>query len=160
MTHDTRPDCDYCKNPAELWRWGHEHYPYGRNYGRVWGCKPCAAWVGCHPKGNGMHPESTPLGRLANAELRMLKQQAHAAFDRLWQAKWKQGTKKFTARRAGYAWLAQQLGISVDDCHIGMFDDAQCRSVIEICRPFHRENRRPDSATAIEGDRHGEQSER
>lgn len=36
-------------------------------------------------------------------------------------------------RRAGYRWLAARLGIPEDQCHIGMFDVAMCRRVIEIC---------------------------
>jgi hypothetical protein len=68
-----------------------------------------------------------PLGRLSNAEGRMLKVAAHASFDPLW----KNGLK---SRSAAYAWLAKQLGIAVEDCHIGQFDEAQCRRVVEICR--------------------------
>jgi hypothetical protein len=37
------------------------------------------------------------------------------------------------SRRGAYRWLAEQMGITGDDCHIGMFDVAQCRRVVEIC---------------------------
>jgi len=66
-----------------------------------------------------------PLGRLANPELRRLKQAAHHAFDPLW----KTGDMD---RRDAYAWLAEKMGISVENCHIGMMDEGQCKSVVEV----------------------------
>lgn len=93
-------------------------------------CSPCKAWVGCHPG------TKTPLGRLANAELREWKSKAHAAFDPLWKRKMASGVKKREARGAGYAWLADQLGIKHEDCHVGMFDVPTCQRVVEICAPY------------------------
>ncbi len=66
------------------------------------------------------------VGRLANAELRRAKSAAHAAFDPLWQ-------RRPTHRRDAYAWLAEQLGIAVRDCHIGEFDLELCRRVVAVC---------------------------
>lgn len=83
-------------------------------------CEPCDAYVGCHP-----HTVS-PLGRLANAQLRGAKQWAHAVFDPMWQS------KRMT-RRDAYLWLSKQMGISVNECHIGLFDVDQCRSVVDLC---------------------------
>ena len=37
-------------------------------------------------------------------------------------------------RQAAYAKLANALGISGKDCHIGMFDAATCKRVVEIVR--------------------------
>jgi hypothetical protein len=78
------------------------------------------------------------LGRLANKELRQMKQKAHAEFDPIWQAKAETASSKnrWHARNAGYKWLAQQIGITREKCHIGMFDVATCRRVIEICKPY------------------------
>ena len=84
-------------------------------------CAPCDAYVGCHPG------TTNPLGRLANAELRAAKMAAHAAFDPLW----KSGAKK---RGSAYAWLADALRIDKKQCHIGMFDVADCRRVVEVCK--------------------------
>jgi hypothetical protein len=36
-------------------------------------------------------------------------------------------------RHEAYGWLANQLGLSRDDCHIGMFDVAQCERVVRVC---------------------------
>lgn len=119
--------CPYCGNVAVL-----------SNGARpVYACKPCDARVGCHPG------STKPLGQLANRELRGWRIKAHAAFDRLWVAKLaREGGPKGRARGAGYKWLAEQMGIGRDDCHIGLFDIDQCRRVVEICKPFHGENRR------------------
>lgn len=120
--------CDYCRQPAPLVT-GRELYPHRpdlweKNFYR---CAPCDAHVGCHPPEDsprgGMGDGTVPLGRLANAELRRLKSAAHASFDPLWQ-----GSRM--RRRDAYLWLAQELGIEPHECHIGMFDEDQCRRAI------------------------------
>lgn len=113
--------CDYCGEKAEL---VDSKVIYGRSYGhKVWLCRKCMAYVGCH-KGT-----DKPLGRLANAELRYWKRRAHDAFDPLWKYGRFRGY-----RNAAYAWLAQKMGIPVEKTHIGMFDVAQCKKVIEIIK--------------------------
>ena len=118
MTH---PVCPYCGHPSQLVT-GREVYPRRKDLARnmYYLCEPCDAYVGCHP-----HTVS-PLGRLANAQLRGAKQWAHAVFDPIWQS------KRMT-RKDAYLWLAGQLGISINECHIGHFDIDQCRAVVEIC---------------------------
>lgn len=113
--------CDYCGEKAEL---VDSRVIYGRSYGhKVWLCRKCMAYVGCH-KGT-----DKPLGRLANAELRYWKRRAHDAFDPLWKYGRFRGY-----RNAAYAWLAQKMGLPVEKTHIGMFDVAQCKKVIEIIK--------------------------
>lgn len=120
--------CRYCSNPAHLTRPGEAGYPYRADYGPVWMCVPCDAWVGCH-KGT-----TNALGGLANAELREWKQKAHAAFDPLWQAKIRRDQcSKSHARRAGYKWLSEQLGIAFKKTHIGYMSVDECKRVVEIC---------------------------
>jgi hypothetical protein len=125
--------CPYCGNVARLTA-GEEIYPHRADLHsrHFWACMPCCAWVGCHPG------TKRPLGRLANAELRRLKQAAHAAFDPLWQRKIvRDRCSKGEARTAGYLWLAKRMGIHPDNCHIGQFDEARCKAVIEICGGGH-----------------------
>lgn len=106
---------------------------YARSYGMIWFCFPCKAWVGVHKGTN------VGLGRLANAELRLAKMDAHALFDQLWQKKMKkENMSKNVARNLAYEWLARTMGIERDDCHIGMFDVAQCKKVVEICKPYFK----------------------
>lgn len=117
--------CPYCHQPAVLVT-GEAIYPHrpDLHHKMFWQCKPCSAFVGCHEAGVGQGDGTKPLGRLANAELRQWKQRAHAAFDPMWKA-------RRMNRRDAYAWLSQQMGIKAQDCHIGMFDVAQCRAVVE-----------------------------
>lgn len=115
--------CPYCSKEATLVS-GDLIYPRRSDLHclRLWACLPCGAWVGCHAG------TTQPLGRLANAELRRAKMAAHAAFDPLWRFK-----NQPQVRNAAYSWLAKQLGIPRDECHIGMFDIEQCQQVVAIC---------------------------
>lgn len=110
--------CDYCGRVTE---YVDSAVIYGKSYGMVYLCQPCKAYVGVH-KGT-----DKPLGRLANAELREWKKRAHAAFDPIWQ--YGQFRRK---RNAAYAWLAEKMGLTKEETHIGMFDVPQCKQVIQI----------------------------
>lgn len=118
--------CPYCEERARLID---SAEIFGRSFGMIWSCLPCGAWVGVH-KNDG---RNRPLGTLANAELRHARAMAHARFDPLWQAKLGRGRSKNAVRGRAYAWLAEQLGVPVKECHIGQFDLATCVKVIEIC---------------------------
>lgn len=59
---------------------------------------------------------------------------AHTAFDRLW--------KGGGDRSAAYAWLAGALGISKNECHIGMFDVDMCKRVVRVCDGIGRFERK------------------
>lgn len=112
--------CDYCGCVAKFCD---SKIVYGRSYGKIYYCGDCNAYVGVH-KGT-----DKPLGRLANAELRYWKKAAHAAFDPLWKYGRFRGY-----RNAAYGWLADRMGLPVEKTHIGMFDVAQCKKAIQICR--------------------------
>lgn len=129
MTNSASPDCDYCGKPARYLQSSADLYQ-GRDYGPAWACVPCGAWVGCHPDGRA-------LGRLADAELRRAKTAAHAAFDPLWKRRMaRDGLKQSVARGLAYKWLADQMGMTRKETHIGMLDVAQCLRVVEICAPY------------------------
>ncbi len=117
--HQPAPICPYCDKPSQLVP-STEVYGQGRDFGGIWLCRPCDAWVGCH-KGS-----FRPKGRLADRALRDAKIRAHAAFDPLW----KSGEM---ARGDAYGWLADHMGLERRDCHIGMFDVDQCSRVVMIC---------------------------
>lgn len=118
--------CPYCQQKARLAD-GAYIYPHRRDLADkpFYLCEPCDAFVGCHPG------TLKPLGRLADAKLRSAKSAAHATFDPIWKTKQK-------TRSEAYAWLATELGISPDECHIGMFDFETCRRTVEICIKFSR----------------------
>jgi len=120
-------NCPYCSQPAQFVS-GAVIYPHRGDLAtkQFWRCEPCDAYCGCHAN------TTTPLGRLANASLRKAKIAAHAAFDPLWRNKHVNARPK--ARRDAYKWLAAGLGLRPADTHIGMFDEAQCARVVELCR--------------------------
>lgn len=110
--------CPNCAGPARL---TNSREIYGKDYGAAYVCKrfpACDCYVGCH-KGT-----TKPLGTLAGAELRRLRNQAHGAFDPLWtRSKDRRG-----ARTLAYRWLAAQLGVA--EIHIGESDAEACARII------------------------------
>lgn len=117
------PTCPYC-NGMSIKTTGESIYPHRPDlkHKMFYACKICDAYVGCH--------ESTgkPLGQLANASLRKARVLAHYAFDWLWE-----DAETHNARGKAYGELAKLLGVSVMNCHIGMFSEKQCTMVIKIC---------------------------
>jgi hypothetical protein len=116
------PICPYCSQESRKVR-GSFLYRGRQNLADkiFYLCDACNAYIGCHPGSD------KPLGSLAKAELRKLRNMAHGVFDPLWMY------KHFQTRKKAYAWLAEQLGIPVDDCHMACFDEEQCRRVIALC---------------------------
>lgn len=116
--------CPYCFGFAPLVREAKVYPNYKGLEGKhFYHCAPCDAYVGCHPG------TTQPLGRLANAELRRAKQMAHAAFDPIWR-------NKLMSRSEAYAWLADQMRLPTEACHIGMFTVQRCERAITLCRNY------------------------
>lgn len=124
MTTAGSPTCDYCCRPTVLVH-GRDLYPHLEHLADkpFYYCEPCVAWVGCH------YGTTEPLGRLANAELRKAKGNAHNAFDRIWK-----GPAATMSRSEAYLWLSERLGIPLTDCHIGKFDVELCRRTARIVK--------------------------
>lgn len=127
------PICPYC-HKAAVKVGGNIVYPHRPDlFDRtMWFCRDCDAWVGCHRN------TSIPLGRLANAELRVLKMAVHSCFDTLWQGGW-------MSRHDAYAWLSKVMNKPRRETHIGMFNEDECREAINHVRElthariaFHR----------------------
>ena len=110
--------CAYCKEPPVL---VDSKIIYGTSYGKIWLCEKCNAYVGVH-KGT-----EKPLGRLAKADLREAKKEAHLHFDKLW----KSGKMK---RSQAYQWLSDTLMIPSEFTHIGMFNKETCKKVIQLSK--------------------------
>jgi len=124
--------CPYCDGDAELVESNVVYKPW-HDYGKLWLCRHCWAYTGTHSNSK----RHVPKGRLANKELREWKIKAHAAFDPLWNRKIsKEGCSKSQARKAGYKWLAEKVGVELKKCHIGIFDVDQCMKVVEICGAY------------------------
>lgn len=113
------PSCIECGKLTTLVD-GSRIYPhradlYSKNY---WLCE-CGAYCGCHGT------TTQPLGYPCGPETRKARSEAHTAFDQLW----KSGLMR---RASAYKALAEALGMSHRDCHIGMMDAATARRVPEI----------------------------
>lgn len=110
--------CEYCGHEVVLTS-NAEIYgsPYGN--GKCYLCRNCRASVGVHPD------LVTPLGRLANKELKKLKMKVHSLFDPYW--------KNESMKRAEcYLHLSNKLGIALQECHFGWFGNDMLLKVISI----------------------------
>ncbi len=108
--------CPYCGEPAQ---WVPNEVIYGRRYGRsymAWYCRKDNAYVGCH------NNTKTPLGTMANKELRQWRVKAHAHIDPLWKSG-RITRKKLYKRLNGY------FGREV---HIGEADIRLCKAIVAI----------------------------
>lgn len=97
-------------------------------YGNFYGCPrwpECDVKIGCHPG------TDTPLGIPGDAETRQARIRAHDAFDTLWK-----GDGARMSRGRAYRWLADELGLDPNDCHIGHFDAETCGRVVDLVEEF------------------------
>jgi hypothetical protein len=108
--------CPYCGNKAV---WVENKEVYGKNYGEsymIWLCKPCDAYVGCHCN------TETPLGTMANKELRALRHKVHLLIDPYWQ----KGKYK---RKEVYKKLDELFG---KEFHVGGSTKEECLKIISL----------------------------
>lgn len=113
--------CPYCFKQSMLVN-GSAIYWAKYSHIRLYLCRDCRAYVWVH------EGTTKALWRLANPELRIAKQEAHLAFDRLWKGKW------WVARRDAYSWLSKVLNIPLEYTHIGMFDEVLCRRTVQVVK--------------------------
>lgn len=105
---------------------------YQQSYGLIYICRTCAAWCGVHAGSD------QSLGTVSQKPLRDLRHQAHLIFDPICEAKrLKDNVSKRKSKAAGYKWLSQLLDIEIETSHIGYFNIAQCKKVIEACKSFY-----------------------
>lgn len=112
----------------------------------IWVCPFCGARVGSHPDGK-------PLGTAANPELRKARMHVHEKLDPVWERAFElpeyesarrtrdEGERrkalaiiKRTARVRTYAFLANHMGLTKEECHVAMFDIDQCRVAYRLMR--------------------------
>lgn len=95
---------------------------YGIVYGRwpfTYCCSNCRAYVGMHPFTN------IPLGTLADAETRQARAKSKNLFNPIWE-------NGYMTRSEAYQWIANELGIPIEECHFGWFDTKTCNKVMEV----------------------------
>lgn len=123
LAYANAPLCHYCNTPAQFHRTS-SHLYGGRNYGPVWQCPSCTdCYVGCH------QDSRTPKGTPANAKDRALRKAAHAVFD----YRWKGANYNRRMRGDSYQWLAEKMGLSLDECHIAQLHGKDLRKLINVC---------------------------
>jgi len=115
--------CRYCGGKV---RKGRSREIYEKGDQPIYICTNCNAYVLCH-KDTGL-----PMGKLANAVLRLKRRETHEVFDEFWKARgW--------SRSEAYQWLAQSMKISESEAHIANFEMDECAAVIILCRKIERE---------------------
>lgn len=114
--------CPHCHGPVEVAKNSaiYAGVEYG-DYPWIYLCvnKHCWASVGMHKD------TAIPLGTLAHAPLRKLRMEAKNEFNPVWQ-------QQYMTRSKAYEWLAKEMGLKVSECHFGLFNESQCRAVMEI----------------------------
>ena len=129
------PRCLDCGTPAEI-RAGSEVWPTRRDLWSkfFWLCPTpgCGARCGCHGQ------TKIPLGRPAGHALREARIKLHARLDPIWreapdgaayapESPRARNMIQNRARTRVYAWLADRMGLTADECHVGLFTIEQCR---------------------------------
>lgn len=117
-------ECPYCGPGSRVFLVNNSAIYNGRSYGDwpfAYLCRSCGAYVGLHPD------TDLPLGTLADRELRLARSENKAHFNALMK-------KLGLSRNEAYQSLAEQMGISVEDCHWGWFDLDQCKRAGRICQ--------------------------
>lgn len=127
--------CQYCHRPAKLKK-GAELFPdypelTAENF---WVCTPCKARVGCH------EGTEKPLGSLADGKLRAVRRMGHEAFDPIWKFMVNlKGGRPHDYRNRMYGWLAEDMGMPVEDCHFGGMPYEKCLLAVKRCNELRLE---------------------
>ena len=130
-----KPNCMHCGKISRLTD-GFEVYPHRRDLHEksFYVCTGCESRVGCHPG------SVIPLGRPANAALRIERSKTHAVIDPFWKQapnlpcygkdlpRKARAAIKAKARNRIYKFLRREMKITAEEAHIGMFDVDQCRA--------------------------------
>ncbi|MDO4762954.1 MAG: zinc-finger-containing protein [Flavobacteriaceae bacterium] len=77
------------------------------------------------------------LGRVADFELRKLKNQGHNIFDPLWKDE-----DYFKSRKEAYEWLSKKMKLPLELTHFGMFNNEQCKMAVKYCNELRQNKKR------------------
>lgn len=116
--------CRYCDSSVELVE--NSAIYNGRTFGDwpyAYLCDCCGAYVGLHPD------TDLPLGTLADKRTRDARNATKKTFEAIWR-------DRHMSRTQAYAWLAGKLGISVAECHFGLFEPDQCRAAEAFAQEY------------------------
>lgn len=65
----------------------------------------------------------------AGSALAQARIAAHGSFDQIWKS-------GHMSRSRAYRWLAHELGIHPNDCHMVLFDEGTCDRVRRLCDQY------------------------
>lgn len=135
-------DCPDCDGKLHL-----QVNPFQRGNRWIYFCEnrpACRGLMSAHPSGE-------PCGVPADQATRTARNKLHEMFDPLWfpaprlyqirerdpDAR-EQAARNIrrAARNRAYAWLADQLGLTKDECHISHFDIERCRDAWRAIKAF------------------------
>lgn len=122
--------CPYCGSVAVL-RSADGIYHDNSRHTMLYVCKnypKCNSYVRVH------EGTKTPVGTLANPELRALRRTAHHYFDRLYLS-------GLMGKNEAYQWLAYLLSAPKSEAHIGHLGEYYCKLVIEESKKLLENNR-------------------
>jgi hypothetical protein len=86
----------------------------------------CPLWPQCEMMGQA-NEAGELIGHVADAHTRRMRIDAHRAFDPLWRTK-----DAPMSRGDAYEWLADQMGMTRETCHIRYMSAEQCQRVVEL----------------------------
>ena len=109
--------CRYCGGKV---RKGHTREIYEKGDQSIYICTNCNAYVKCHER------TGLPMGKLANAVLRMKRRETHEVFDSFWR-------ENGWSRTEGYRWLGRAMELPEGEAHIANFEMDECETVIKLC---------------------------
>lgn len=109
--------CRYCAGKV---RKGSTQEIYEKGDQPIYICTNCNAYVKCHER------TGLPMGKLANAALRLKRRETHEVFDAFWK-------KKGWSRTEAYRWLAGAMKLADEEAHIANFEMDECARVIKLC---------------------------
>lgn len=112
--------CPHCGSTMQL-RSADGIYKDNPNHAMLYVCRQypkCDTYVRTHPG------TTIPVGTPANRELRLLRNEAHKYFDRLYLS-------GMMSKQDAYRWLANQLQAPMSQAHIGYLSEYYCKQVIK-----------------------------
>lgn len=118
--------CPYCGSPVVL-RSADGIYRENHDSTMLYVCTKypaCDAYVRVQP---GI--KNTPIGSMANGDLRALRREAHRSFDRIYET-------GLMSKQEAYAWLSGVLAAPMSHAHIGYLGEHYCRVVIDESKRF------------------------
>lgn len=104
---------------------------YGPFYGcEYWATTRCPGSHSAHKK------DGSPMGVPATAKVKRARNNAHRAFDALWN-----GPRRLMKRKAAYRWMRRTMKLSKDEAHIAMFDERLCAQLVSHVHHFRQSHK-------------------